>query len=156
LACKLDVEHPQRPDARGRLGTEEEVAPDRHQRHHREILIDGRDAERARVSRRLEMHGHAIDEQFALVRLMRAREDLDEARLAGPVVAQHARDGARVNVHRDVLERDHVAVVLRQVARLEQVRRGVAHPDLAPAARARMAALSMTASTRMAPWNAYT
>ena len=98
----------------------------------------------------------AVDEQFALVGLMRAREDLDEARLAGAVVAQHARDGARVDVHRDVLERDDVAVVLRQVARLEQVRRGFAHPDLAPAARARMAALSMTASTRMAPWNAYT
>ena len=102
------------------------------------------------------MHHVAVHEQFALVGLVHAREDLDEARLAGAVVAQHAGDSARVDVRRDVLERDDVAVVLRQVARLEQVRRGFADLDLARRARARMAALSRTASTRMTPWNAYT
>ena len=41
-----------------------------------------------------------------------------------------------------------------EAARLEQMRLRVAHRDLAPAARARMAALSMTASTRITPWKA--
>ena len=101
-------------------------------------------------------HRLAVDEQLALVGLMRAGEDLDEARLARAVVAEDARDLAGVDVRRDVVERHDVAVVLAEAARFQQMVARFAHLDLAPAARTRMAALSMTASTRIAPWNAYT
>src|SRR5690349_10732794 len=43
LARGLRVEEAQRPDVPHRLGAEEEVPPDRHQGHHREVLVDGRD-----------------------------------------------------------------------------------------------------------------
>ncbi len=112
---------------------------------------------RARASRgEWNSHRLAVDQQLSVVGPVGAREDLDEARLARAVVAEHAGDLARVDIGRDVPERDDVAVVLGEVARLEQVAAGLAHLDLAPTARARMAALSMTASTRIAPWNAYT
>src|SRR2546422_5600241 len=81
---------------------------------------------------------------------MGAREDLDEARLAGAVVAEDTRDLTRVDVHGDVIERDDVAVVLRHAVGLEQVRRGVHR--VFPA-RARTNVLSMTAAKRIPPWN---
>src|SRR3954451_4512809 len=45
------VEPLKRPVTLPRLGAEEKVPPDRHQRHHRKIVVDGRHALRARVSR---------------------------------------------------------------------------------------------------------
>src|SRR6266852_741883 len=57
------VEPVQRADARPWLRAEEEVPPDRHQRHHREILVDGSDALRARVAWRCEVHLLTVDEQ---------------------------------------------------------------------------------------------
>ena len=105
-----------------RLGAEEEVPPDRHQRHHGEVLVDRRDALRARVARRAEVDLLSVDEQSALVRLVDARKDLDEARLSRAVVAEDARHLAGVDVRRDVVQRDDVPVVLADVVGLEQVR----------------------------------
>src|SRR4051794_5316743 len=144
------VEPLQRPDARPRLRTQEEVPPDRHQRHHREVLVDGGDSLRAGVARGLERHRLAVDAQAALARLVDAGEDLDEARLACAVVAEDARHLAPVDVGRDLLQRDDVAVVLGDLVGFEQMR---GHVTLW--ARLRTTRLSSTAAKRIAPWNAY-
>ena len=146
------VEELQRPDPLARLRAEEEVPPDRHQRHHRKVLVDGRNPARACVARRREMHLLAVDDQASAVRLVTAREDLDEARLAGAVVAEDARHLAGVHVRRDVVQRDDVSVELRDPVRLEQMR-AVVH--LALCARWRTSRLSMTAANRIPPWNVY-
>src|SRR4029077_2107016 len=91
------VEPLQRPSALRRLRAEEEVAPDRHQRHGREVLEDGGDAALLRFTRVVEVRLLAVDEEYALVVLMHAREDLDEGRLARAVVAQHAGDLSRAD-----------------------------------------------------------
>src|SRR5581483_5813603 len=130
-----------------RLGAEEEVAPDRHQRDHREVLVDGGDAAGARVARRAEADLLALDENPPAVMLLRAREDLDQARLACAVVAEDARHLAGVDVHGDAPQGDDVAVVLRHVLGLEEMRHRTFW------ARARISVLRMTATNRMAPWN---
>src|SRR5439155_401768 len=61
-------------------------------------------------------HAHA-----ASVVLVHAGEDLDQRRLAGPVVAEDARHLARVDMEGDVLQRQDVAEVLGHVLELEQV-----------------------------------
>src|SRR3954454_1187309 len=127
------VDAPERPAPLRRLRAEEEVAPDRHQRHRREILEDGGDAALLGVARAVERRVLAVHQQLALVVLVHAREDLDERRLAGAVVAEHARHLVRLHADADVLQRVDVAEELRDVADLEQR----AHRR-APSARLRM------------------
>src|SRR4029079_8175073 len=114
----------------------------------REVLVDGRDALRARVARRAEAHLLSVDQQPSLVRPVGAGEDLDEGGLAGAVVAEDARHLARVHVGGDVLERDDVAVVLADAVNLQQVRR---RGHRAFSARLRTTVLSRTAAKRIAP-----
>ena len=90
-----------------------------------------------------------LDEQAPLVLLVDAGEDLDQARLARPVVAQDAGHLARVDVQRDVAQRDDVAVVLREPFACEEVRVG-AHRTVC--ARRRTSMLRITARKRIAPW----
>src|SRR5438477_6846619 len=80
---------------------------------------------------------------------MHSREDLDQGRLPGAVVAEYARHLTGIHVRRDVLQRHDVAVVLGDVVCLEEVR----HGHLARCARLRMSVLSITAANRIAPWN---
>src|SRR5947208_1186813 len=80
----------------------------------------------SRIStRRGEAHLGPVHEQPPGVVLVDAGEDLDEARLAGAVVPEDARHLARVDMRRDVVQSDDVAVVLRDALDLEQVRRAV-------------------------------
>ena len=143
------VEPLQRADPLARLGAEEEVPPDRHQRNHRQVLVHGRNAFRPGVARGPEVHLFPRDQQPPGVRLMDPGEELDEARLPGAVVAEDARDLTRVDVHRDVLQRHDVPVVLGDVVCFEQVR----HRHLARCARLRMRVFSITAANRIPPWN---
>src|SRR5215472_12395769 len=100
-----------------------------------------------RSARRVEVHLLALDEQPALVLLLHAREDLDQARLAGAVVAEDARDLVRVDVHAHVAERDDVAVVLRDRVGLEQMRFRCARRHIRTfCARLRTTVLRMTAA----------
>src|SRR6266571_7437897 len=100
------------------------------------------------------MHVPAVHEQPALVRLVAARQELDEARLAGAVVSEDARHLARIDVHRDVLQRDDVSVVLGDPLGFEQVRR-LRHRHLTLCARLRTTRLRRTAAKRMPPWKVY-
>src|SRR3954464_11451062 len=74
------------------LRAEEEVPPDRHQRDHREVLVDRRDARVEGVPGCPEGHRLPVEEQLAKVRPVDTGEDLDQRRLARAVVAQHAGD----------------------------------------------------------------
>src|SRR5207247_8920555 len=96
VLCRVDVEATQRPAASRRLRAEEEVPPDRHERTHREVLVDGGDSARPRLPRRVEDRVFAVEDIPALVGSVDTREDLDEGRLAGPVVAEDAHDLAAV------------------------------------------------------------
>ena len=97
------------------------------------------------------MHLLAVHEQPALILLVDPGEDLDQARLPGTVVAEDAGHLAGVHVHRDVAQRDHVAVVLGDAVHLDQVR-GL-HRIFS--ARARTNVFRSTAAKRIAPWNVY-
>ena len=68
--------------------------------------------------------------------LVHTGEDLDERRLAGAVVAEHARDLTGPHRRGDPLEGDDVAVVLAEVANLEH-RRATVAPGRALLRRAR-------------------
>jgi hypothetical protein len=68
------------------------------------------------------VHFLPLDEQPALVRLVNAGEDLDEAGLACAVVTEDAGDLTSIHVYRDVVQRHDVAVVLGEVVGFEEVR----------------------------------
>src|SRR5438477_12364641 len=84
---------------------------------------------------------------------MGAGEHLDQARLACAVVAEDAGHLAGVDVHRDLLQRHDIPVVLRDGVGLEEMR--PAHRDLALVARERKAAFIRTAATRIPPRTVY-
>ena len=67
------VEALERREALGRLVAEEEVAADAHQRHHRQVLVDGRDPGVERVAGRAEAHRLAVDGERPFVGRMDAR-----------------------------------------------------------------------------------
>src|SRR3990172_1737757 len=117
--CGL-VDPPEGTDALGGLRSEEEVAPHRHQRHHGQVLIDGGDAKVERITGRVEQHLLAVDQELALTRLVGPGDDLDEGRLAGPVVAEDASDLPGVDRGGDIAERQDVPVILGDVAQLEK------------------------------------
>ncbi|MCY1224178.1 hypothetical protein D9M72_363240 [compost metagenome] len=121
----LDVQALERAKAGGQLRAEEEVPPDRHQRHHGEVLVDGGDADVEGVSRGGELPFLAHDLQDALVVLVQAGDDLDQGGLAGAVVAQDAGNAAIVHGHRDVGQGDDVAIAFADPVQREQMHRGV-------------------------------
>ena len=84
------IEPLQRAAPLDRLAAHEEVAHDRHQRDHGEVLVDRGDAAVERVARRGEPTGWPSSSDLARARRVDAREDLDQRRLAGAVVAEQA------------------------------------------------------------------
>jgi hypothetical protein len=75
-------------EPRPRLAPEVEVLGDAHLGHQVELLVDGGHAGRLRLRGLVERHRLAADRDLALVVLEDAREDVDEGRLAGAVLAQ--------------------------------------------------------------------
>ena len=73
----------------------------------------------AGLDRRAEVHGLAVHQHLPCVGLHGAGEHLDQRRLAGAVVADHAEDLVRPQVEIGVIERDDAAVALDQAARFE-------------------------------------
>ena len=69
----VTVEALERREPLGRLVAEEEVAADAHQRHHRQVLVDRRDAGVERVAGRAEADRLAVDRERPLVGRMDAR-----------------------------------------------------------------------------------
>src|SRR4029077_4065588 len=85
-------------------------------RSDREILVNGLDTCAARIAWSAEAHALAVETDLSLVRLQRARERLDQRRLAGPVVADHGDDLVRIELEIDSVERDNLPVPLGEPA----------------------------------------
>ena len=135
----------------GRLGAEEEVPPDRHQRDHRQVLVDGGDAAVQRLARAAEAHRAPSTSNSPRVVLVHPGEDLDQRRLAGAVVAEHAGDLARphgVDTSRSAM---HRAEVLADVADLEQGAAAVTALISVPPRRSAGQRLASAASSSIAP-----
>src|SRR6185436_9956856 len=98
------------------LSSQEDVRGDVERGSDREILIDGLDACAARIAWRTEADAHAVETDLSLVRLQRARERLDQRRLAGPVVADHSDDLVRIELEIDSVERNNLPVPLGEPA----------------------------------------
>src|SRR5205823_3660448 len=130
LAHPALVQHAEDPAERtvaAELAAEEEIGRDVERGCDGKILVHGLDPGPARVERRLEVHLLAVEAELALVRLQRAREHLDQRRLAGAVVADHGQHLARVEVEVGTRERRHVAEALDDRSGLQDWLEG-AHP----------------------------
>ena len=108
------------PGTLAELVAQEEVTPDRHQRHHGQVLVDGGDAALERLAGRGEVDRGALHLVGARGRLVQPGDDLDQGGLAGPVVTQHAGDLAGAHLHVDVVQRDHRAVAFPGVDQADQ------------------------------------
>ncbi len=74
---------------------------------HRRFLVDRGDAELRCVLRRAQAHGLAGDENCAGIRRVDSRENLDEGRLSGAILADQRRHLAAAQLERPVDERMH-------------------------------------------------
>ena len=70
-----------------RLSSERQVLRHRHGRHEVDFLIDGADAERPRLARRIDLDRLAVEADLAFVATQRAGQNLDQRRLSGAVLA---------------------------------------------------------------------
>ena len=105
---------PNGPSQRGAraLAAREEVADRAGVVEQREVLEDRLDPQLAGVVRRVDPHRLAVEPDLAVVGLHDAREDLDQRRLAGAVVAEQREDLALAQLERDVAQRGRRAVLL--------------------------------------------
>ena len=78
----------------GRLAAHEDVLGDRQVGEERRLLVDDGDAGGLRLRRAGEVDGLAVEQQIARVAAVEARDDLDERRLAGAVLADQGVDRA--------------------------------------------------------------
>ena len=90
-----------------------DVLGDGHVGQERGMLMDHRDPEALRQRRREAVDGRAVEDDRAGVRRRRAGGDVHQRRLAGAVLAEQGVHLAREDVERDVGERRHAVVVLR-------------------------------------------
>ena len=119
-ALVVDEADAANPDPQ-RLPADEQTARDRHRRDHRGVLVDRLDAESDGVGRALDRDLLAADVNVAARRRHRARQHLDQRRLAGAVVAEEADDLALADGEGNVLERAHAAVIFGDVLHADQV-----------------------------------
>ena len=116
------VEEPHRAAPAGHLAPDEEVLHDVAMVGQGQVLVDRLDADRPRRGRGGEADRPAVHLEVPLVRLDDAREDLDERRLAGPVVAHDAGDRAGRELEGDVLDGMDSAVSFGDAPRGEEGR----------------------------------
>src|ERR1700722_8095165 len=98
----LAVQAFERPPTFLGLFANKERASDAHQRKRPAKLVDGRNAMVAGVARAVEDDGFAVHFDRTRRRLMDARQDLDQGRFPGAIVAQEAQDLARLHLERDI------------------------------------------------------
>ena len=122
VAHPLEVQHPEdRPaDARpASFAAQEQVGGDIQGRAHGQGLVDRLDAGGLGVVGRLELDRLAIQQDLALIGDDRAREALDERRLARAVIADDTQHLARIEVEVGVVECHDPPVRLDQVPALQ-------------------------------------
>ena len=112
---------------RQQLPTEEQVAGSVEIVGQRQRLVDGFDARRLGIVRGAEVHLLAVHLDRALVGDVDAAQHLDQHRLAGAVVPEHADAFAGVQVEIDVVDGDQAAEALHDLPHLDErraIRRG--------------------------------
>ena len=90
-------ENAQRTDLANDFFAQKEVPPQAQLIDHGEILVDGLDTHRPCVRRRPEANIFPHESQGSRGRLLITCEDLEESRLAGPIVANQGDDFTRPN-----------------------------------------------------------
>ena len=137
---------------RARAGVElaphEEVARDAHQRVEREILVDRADPRRAGIARRAEVDRLLVDIDLALGRLVHAREDADQRRLAGAVVAEQRVHLAAIDLEIDAVQGGERAEALDELLDADD---GRGHGQSPPVMRLRTLSLRKTAISSTTP-----
>ncbi len=103
------------PTRAQRLPADEDVLRDRQVRELHGLLVDDRDARLTCVHGARQHAIGTVDADGAPVGEVHAREDLDERRLAGAVLAHECVCLAALQVNRDVLERMNGAKGFRRV-----------------------------------------
>lgn len=109
---------PRKP-GRLQLAPEEHVGGDVHRGGDGQVLVDGLDAVLPGALRPCEPDGLAVQPDLALVRGDRTGESLDQAGLAGAVVADDGEDLAGQQVEVGAVDGGDMAVPLDQAAGLE-------------------------------------
>ena len=92
-----------------------------------EVLIDGLDAEVLGVARVRDLHRLAFEKDRAAVPRHRAREDLDQGRLARSVVANERMRLAAVDVEINASQRLHAPIMLADPPHFDDGLFGLAH-----------------------------
>ena len=132
LGLHLALAQPaQARDAPGQLAAHEEVGDDVDVRAQGEILVDRLDAGGLGVGRARERDLLSLDRERAAARRLGAGDDLDQRRLAGPVVAQQRRDLAGMDVEADALQRGDRAVALGDISDRQERYRSSSRPVVA-------------------------
>src|SRR5687768_11500515 len=72
------------------LPADKDIAGNRHHRNHGVVLVYCLDPEPHRVLRRANMRRRSIDEDFALILPVHARQDFNQCRLSSSVIANKA------------------------------------------------------------------
>jgi hypothetical protein len=88
------------------------------------VLVDGGDAGLLRLARVAEMHGLAVEEHFPFLRLVHARDHLDECGLACAVFAHQCMDLAGLQIEVDAVQGFDARKDLRDAAQLQN---GIGH-----------------------------
>ena len=98
------------------FASDEHVARDRHHRHHRVVLVDRLDPEVHGGARILDDNRCAVDKDFAFIRLVQARQNIDQCRFSGPVVTDKAQSLASTNPEGHALDRMDTRIPFVQVS----------------------------------------
>ena len=160
LLLLLDVDE---AEAVGDLAADEEVAPERLLLGERLVLVDGLDRQIVRHADRIvgEVDLLVADEDAARGRREHAGHDLDQRRFAGAVVADQADDLVPADGEADVLERDHLAVLLPDFEQRTSGSWCGAGPGRLPAGRWRLGRMAsgcrsdLRAITSHCPWSGF-
>ena len=100
------------PEPADRRAADEDVLRHRQRRDQAQFLVDGDDAEPLGVLRIGRTEFGAVEHDAAAGGRHHARQDLEQRRLAGAVLAEQAEDLAAAHVERDVAERGHAGKML--------------------------------------------
>ena len=108
------------PQARARLVVEKEILADRQLGDDRRLLVDASDLRAPLRPGRNVRSRLAREADFARVRTVQSGEQADHGRLAGAVPAGKGDRVARMDPHRDIVERERRSVPLADGPRLDQ------------------------------------
>ena len=119
-----DRDQPAEAAADPLLTAEEEVLGNVEHRHHRQVLVDGFDTQGLGGDRAGHVDPSPIDEDLTGVRLQHSREDLDQSRLSGAVVADQTQHLSGEQVEINLTQGLDVTESLRDASCLQNRRCG--------------------------------